>query len=269
MFKIIKLCVWLWLFFVDMQRVDKASGIPLNPATRRKRKVYTVIRYISCVAVYMIRLPLESKDIEKVFRWKDTRSLLLLLTRTPYKTFTITEIIDVLGIKSRDSFIKLVDSLEDSKIIKTTRIGKKRLISINRDVVTKPEDATLLIPQDEYRIIVKEYMTELKKKIKNIHAIILFGSVANGTADRASDIDIFIAVDNPLRAEQAAAEIAKRYLQKAPGRERYSVKLLAESLATLSKIIESKPKEMAKIIREGIILYHNEKFEKFMEKVKI
>lgn len=217
----------------------------------------------------MIRLPLESKAVEEVFKWKDTRPLLLLLTRAPYKTFTITEIIEILGIKSRDSFIKLIDTLESSKIIRTSRIGRRRLISINRDILTKPKDATLLIPQDEYRAVVKEYTTELKKKIKNIHAVILFGSVANGTADRTSDIDIFIAAANPLRAERVALEIAKKYLQKVPGRERYSIKPMAESLKTLLKAIESKPKEMAKITRKGIVLYSDKKFEKFMEKVKI
>ncbi|MDI6916381.1 MAG: nucleotidyltransferase domain-containing protein [Thermoplasmatales archaeon] len=219
----------------------------------------------------MMRVPLQNTNMDDVFKWKDARSLLLLLSRAPYQRFTVTELIDKLNIKSRDSLTKLVDTLEKAKMIKTTRIGRKRLISINRDLIEKPEDATLLIPQDEYRMVVKEYVQELKSKTKkdNLHAVILFGSVAMGVADRASDIDIFIASDKPLKTERTALNIAKKYLGKEPGRERYSIKPMAESISTLSKIIKNKPGQMAEILKQGITLYSDKKFEKFMEGVKI
>lgn len=219
----------------------------------------------------MMRVSLQNTNMDEVFKWKDTRNLLLLLSRAPYQRFTVTELIDKLNIKSRDSLTKLVDTLEKAKMIKTTRIGRKRLISINRDLIEKPEDATLLIPQDEYRMVVKEYVQELKSKTKkdSPHAVILFGSVAMGVADRASDIDIFIASDKPLKTERTALNIAKKYLGKEHGRERYSIKPMAESISTLSKIIKNKPGQIAEILKQGITLYSDKKFEKFLEGVKI
>ena len=76
------------------------------------------------------------------------------------------------------------------------------------DVDPRQSDSTDLIarvPQPEYRAPVRAVRDRLIDAIGDDTVIVLFGSVARGEADRASDLDFFVVVDDDRMAAQRAA----------------------------------------------------------------
>ena len=77
------------------------------------------------------------------------------------------------------------------------------------DVDPRQSDSTAdpiaRIPQSEYRPPVRAVRDRLIDDIGDDAGIVLFGSVARGDADRASDLDIFVVVDDERMATQRAA----------------------------------------------------------------
>lgn len=197
-----------------------------------------------------IKIPIQNAATEKIFRWGYARDLLMFLAKNPYDSFTVSEIIRRLDIKSRDSLSKLLEAMKDAKLIESVRVGRKRFISINREYIEIPKDALSQIPQKEYQNIVKLVVDKISKK-KEIEKVILFGAVARGTADRMSDIDILVVGKNVLKLQDKLGRIS--YDAK-------SGKLLPERFELNIRIISplefSKPRGFVKDAQtEGIVLF--------------
>jgi len=110
----------------------------------------------------------------------------------------------------------------------------------------------LRIPQAEFRAVVDLTVTKLRQGIPDLRGIALFGSVARGDADRASDIDLLLIHDNPSGAERQALEIVKPFAHDLLV-ERYKIRPIAESPETLRKQPRGKAGP-GSIVREGILL---------------
>lgn len=197
-----------------------------------------------------IKIPIQNASTERIFRWSYARDLLMFLAKNPYDSYTVSEIIKRLDIKSRDSLSKLLDAMTDAKLIESVRVGRKRFISINREYIEVPKDPLSQIPQKEYRNIVKLIVDKIRKK-KEIEKIILFGAVARGCADRMSDIDILVVGKNVSKLQDKLGRIS--YDAK-------SGKLLSErfelNIRIISPLEYTKPRGFVKDAQmEGILLY--------------
>ena len=170
----------------------------------------------------------------ELFNNSQKRIIEILLTGNE----TLPEIASALGI-SKPGTSKYLKKLEELNIVKGTyeRNAEGRTIryslqpfhmvfSIDPQLKTtvnfKADDALdtdffLLgyIPQKEFRNEVKEYLKQISKVDFAPYLIILYGSVAQGSASRKSDIDFLIIKDNWIKKdkEKLLQKIAKASIQ--------------------------------------------------------
>ena len=208
-----------------------------------------------------LSLPLPN---QQVFRYQAADDILELLYRNPHREFTVTQLRETTGHggKSVDNAIKILESLE---LIQQRKEGRQSLIQINQARIRKPDDPLLEIPQQGFRKPVREFLEEAKERQgENLVAVILFGSVARGEADRASDIDIQVIVEEDLLESRRDLQDVRQIIEeKKFGGNRYEVQLLVESVESA----ESYGEKLQEIFSEGIKLYSTEKFEDVREEV--
>jgi predicted nucleotidyltransferase len=200
---------------------------------------------------------------ERLFRNQATEDILLLLLRNPHTEFTVTEIRNITG-HGGDTIQTALNVLEAAKLIHTKRDGRKKLISANRECFHNPEDLLLSIPQEEFRDPVKAFLDEIDQAEAKTVGVILFGSVAKGEADRASDIDFQIIVqENLSEARRELHDIRQDIENREFNGERYELQLLVESVETA----ESYGEKLQEIFSEGIKLRETEELENVKEAV--
>lgn len=208
-----------------------------------------------------LSLPLPN---QQVFRYQAADDILELLYRNPHREFTVTQLRETTshGGKSVDNAVNILKSLD---LVQQRKEGRQSLIRINQAQINKPDDPLLMIPQEEFRTPVREFLEEAKKQQgENLVAVILFGSVARGEADRASDIDIQVIVrDDLLESRRNLQSIRQDIEAKKFDGNRYEVQLLVESVESA----ESYGEKLQKIFSEGIKLYTTETFEDVKEVV--
>jgi predicted nucleotidyltransferase len=207
-----------------------------------------------------IKFPLPK---ERLFRNQATEDILLLLLRNPHTEFTVTEIRNTTE-HGGDTIQTALNVLEAAELIQTRKEGRKRLISANRDRFHNPDDPLLSIPQEEFRNPIKAFLDKLEEAEVEIIGVILFGSVARGEADRASDIDLQIIVNSDLTQARRELHDLRQEIenQKFDG-ERYELQLLVESI----KSAESYGEDLKEIFSEGIKLRETNKLETVKEAV--
>lgn len=205
-------------------------------------------------------LPLPEKQ---VFRYQAADDILELLYRNPHSEFTITQLRETTGHggKSVDNAVKILENLD---LITKTKQGRSSLIQIQQDRIQKPDDPLLRIPQKEFREPVKTLLEEIKQNEINTVGIILFGSVARGEADRASDIDIQVIVENNLlESRRTLQDLRQKIENKKFNGNRYEIQLLVESVESA----ENYGEKLQEIFSEGITLHSTDKLDEIKEAV--
>lgn len=209
-----------------------------------------------------LELPLPQD--QHIFRYKAADDILELLYRNPHKQFTVTELRQTTehGGKSVDKALNILDSLD---LIEKSTQGRNSLIQINQEHIQKPDDPLLEIPQKEFRKPVKEFLDKAEETVgNNLVGVILFGSVARGEADRTSDIDIQVIVeDNVVEARRDLQDIRKNIVDRKFNGSRYEIQLLVESV----KSAETHGEKLQEIFSEGITLYSSSKLDQVKEAV--
>ncbi|MDY6764525.1 MAG: nucleotidyltransferase domain-containing protein, partial [Halobacteria archaeon] len=137
-----------------------------------------------------LRIPAKDPDL---FKHKATNDVLSLLSRNRYEEFTISELSTRTG-HTKPTVGRAVDTLLRNDLVVEDHEGNQRLIRINRERLHVPDDPYLRIPQPEFHEPVRTAVNELKSELDNLLAIVLYGSVARGDADRRSDIDLWVLV---------------------------------------------------------------------------
>ncbi|UCE73208.1 MAG: nucleotidyltransferase domain-containing protein [Methanomassiliicoccales archaeon] len=197
-----------------------------------------------------IKIPIQDEATEKLFRYGYARDVLLFLAKNPNKAFTVSELIDILEIRSRDALTKLLDSMKEANLIQSNRVGRKRFVEINTSLIEKPEDPLFQIPQEEYRGVVKKIIDQINK-IKQVKNVILFGAIARGTADRMSDIDILVVGEDVTRLQEKTSKIAYDCRTGKILKQRFEVNIRVITPAELEE-----PRGFIRdALSEGIMLY--------------
>lgn len=83
-----------------------------------------------------------------------------------------------------------VNTLDALGVIDVDCTGRANSVRINPEMLVQPDDPVMAIPQPEYHAPVREILSRFGDQFEEEFGVILFGSVAQGTADRASDIDL-------------------------------------------------------------------------------
>lgn len=172
---------------------------------------------------------------ERVFRYQAMQDVLALLVEEPYKEFTVNQLAEMID-ANQASVSKAVSLLKELGPIQTRRDGRKQYVSINRDRLTKP-DPVLSIPQPEFQKPVHAFVERAEKEIAELVGIVLFGSVARGEADRASDIDLLIFVDaDRTQARRTVQEIVSDLEATKFDGNRFEFETLVESTDSAKRI---------------------------------
>lgn len=200
---------------------------------------------------------------QRLFRNQATEDILLLFVRNPHREFTVTELRTITE-HGGDTVQTAITVLDAADLVHVRQDGRRKLISANRDRFHNPDDPLLSIPQEEFRTPVKAFLSRIENTELDIVGVILFGSVARGDADRASDIDVQVIVDHALtEARRELHDVRQEIEDQKFGGERYELQLLVESVQSAKDHGE----KLQEIFSEGITLYATDELDRVSEVV--
>jgi predicted nucleotidyltransferase/biotin operon repressor len=183
--------------------------------------------------------------------------ILYFLSRHHEQRFAITDITEAVQY-SRPTVSKAVKTLKNNGLVVDRREAGSRLVQINKKRLSIPEDPYFRIPQAEFREPVKEGIHSLMQELHDIIAIVLYGSVAQGEADRKSDIDLWVLVrEDRMRNQRVANDVRKELEEMEVGNDRYGYDIDVESL----KAIPNYQNDIQKILSRGIPIYTTQEFD--------
>jgi predicted nucleotidyltransferase len=207
---------------------------------------------------------------EQVFRYKAIEDVLELLIRNPFREFTVRQLREITGNGSKTT-TRAIDLLQQLQLVRVDESGRSRNVCLNRERATIPDEPLFALPQDEFREPVKEFTERARTAVPSLSALVVFGSVARGEADRQSDIDIWILIDDAddlLRARRTATDIAVDLSDTRFGEagDRYEFEVLVESVE--SALNHGKAdNEIDEILAEGIVIEDSESLERVKDVV--
>lgn len=171
----------------------------------------------------------------RVFRYQAMQDVLSLLIEEPYEEFTVSQLAAMTD-ANQATVSKAVTLLKELGPVQTRRDGRKQYVSIDRDHLTKP-DPILSIPQTEFHKPVRAFVTRVQDELEEVVGIILFGSVARGDADRASDIDVLVlAEDDRTQARRRVQSVVSDLEETKFDGNRYTFEALVESTDSAERI---------------------------------
>ncbi|QCS44997.1 nucleotidyltransferase domain-containing protein [Natrinema versiforme] len=207
-----------------------------------------------------LAVPVPSTDL---FSHACTGEILTLLVDNPYTAFGIRDLSRATDNPHR-SISAAVDDLEAVGFVEIEHSGRKKLVQINRARLSKPNDPIIQIPQTEFHAPVRELVSRLTNNVDDIHGIVLFGSVAQGNADRRSDIDCFVLVDGTqATAQQTADELTSELNEEAFDGDRYKFHVLVESVESARRYGD----RLREIFATGLTLEGSDSLTQLKEEV--
>lgn len=201
-----------------------------------------------------VSIPVQDADL---YALRGTDDVLYYLANRPHDEFTITHLSDVLDVPL-ETTRRAVDVLAKNDLVHTHQSGNARPVQINRERLTRPDEPIVQIPQTEFHDPVRAAVDELRDRLENVVAIVLYGSVARGEADRKSDIDLWVLVDDDRAREQREAVEVKRELDEQRfGGDRYDFQIGVESTAS----VPSYTREIQDVVSSGFAVYRADAYD--------
>lgn len=191
---------------------------------------------------------------EKVFRYRAMQDVLSVLVDDHLAEFTVGELAEMVD-ANQATVSKAVRLLVAVDAVTTRQQGRRRYVSVNRDNLTKP-DPVLAVPQSEFHRPVRAFVDRVRAEVDDLVGVVLFGSVARGTADRASDVDVLVVVRGEERtAARRTVQAIVSDLEETPfDGDRYSYQALVESVGSVRRIGD----RMQEQFEDGITLVGSE-----------
>ncbi|MDJ1434802.1 nucleotidyltransferase domain-containing protein [Halostagnicola sp. A-GB9-2] len=189
--------------------------------------------------------------------------MLLFLIRHHDDSFSMTEIAEAVEY-TRPTITKVVDVLSNNDLVVEERDGSRRLVQINRDRLTLPDDPSLEIPQSEFHTPVTAATDALLDELDGVLAVVLYGSVARGEADRRSDIDLWVLVREDRMGNQRQANHVRKSLEENTfDGNRYVFEIDVEGLQAVPNYVD----DLREILRDGIPIHRTDEFDTVREMV--
>ncbi len=115
---------------------------------------------------------------------------------------------------SRSTIWRAVELLEGVDVVRIRETPQRKYVSIDSAHLQK-DDPILGIQQPEYHEPLRSFIDRVARAIENtdgveqLLGVLVFGSVATGSADRKSDIDVFVLLDGDRTvARRVVTEVA-------------------------------------------------------------
>lgn len=172
---------------------------------------------------------------DRVFRYQAMQDVLDVLIDQPYAKYSMSELASLTG-ANKGTISKAVKLLSELDIVETAPDGRTQQVQINRERLTKP-DPVLSIPQGEFHQPVQAFLRQVQDKLDELVGVVLFGSVARGEADRASDIDLLVIVDEDrTEARRTVQSVVSELEDQQFEGNRYTYQPLVESTDSVQRI---------------------------------
>lgn len=192
----------------------------------------------------------------RLFRSEAVDDILVVLSRHPDDEFSITDLANAVEY-SRPTVTKAVDVLSGNDLVVTEREGGRRTVQINRERLYVPDNPYFQIPQSEFHEPVKAAVETVMEELDSVIAVVLYGSVARGEADRRSDIDLWVLVEEDRMGNQRKANRARQQLEDETFESgRYEYEIDVEALQAVPNYIT----ELRDVLSDGIALHETEAF---------
>ncbi|PSQ54652.1 nucleotidyltransferase [Halobacteriales archaeon SW_8_68_21] len=202
----------------------------------------------------LLDIPAQSGEL---FGSTTTDIVLSFLCRHHTEKFSISDLVEAVDY-SQPSISKAVTVLSENDLVVERREGNTRWVRINQERLHVPDDPFLQIPQAEFRDPVRAAVTELREALDDVVGIVLYGSVARGEADRRSDIDLWVLVEQDRMANQRAANRARQALEDQQFDDgRYVYEIDVEAL----QAIPNYSSEIREVLSDGIVVYETVEFQ--------
>ena len=199
---------------------------------------------------------------ERVFRYQAMQDVLSRLIEEPYDEFTIGQLAEMVD-GNQATVSKAVKLLKQLGTVQTRQEGRKQYVSVHRDRLTKP-DPVLSIPQSEFHKPIRAFVDRVQAEVDDLVGVLLFGSVARGTADRASDLDVLVFVqDDKTTARRTVQSIVSTLQQTKFVGDRYNFEVLVESTESAKRIGD----RLRQQFDEGLILVRSEQLSDIRREV--
>jgi predicted nucleotidyltransferase len=194
---------------------------------------------------------------ERVFRYASMADVLHHLVNSPHERFTMQHLADMTGYDPSTVY-RSVDLLEKLGVVTVTDERPSR-VSIDPDHIDC-DDPLLLVPQQEFQRPIRAYVDRLRDRvdeageIEGLAGVVLFGSVARGDADRASDIDLLVVVEgSKTHGRRVANAVAREIEGERFDGDRYEFEVLVETTESAKRVGE----KLTEIFDEGLILHRS------------
>ncbi|WP_418281209.1 nucleotidyltransferase domain-containing protein [Halorubrum sp. DTA98] len=202
----------------------------------------------------LLDIPAQSGEL---FGSTATDTVLSFLSRHHTEEFSISDLVEAVDY-SQPSVSKAVTVLSENDLVVERREGNTRWVQINHERLHVPDDPYLQIPQSEFQDPVRAAATKLRSELDGLIGVVLYGSVARGEADRRSDIDLWVLVEEDRMANQRAANQVKQVLEDEEFENgRYEYEIDVEVLQAIPKYIS----EIREVLSDGIVIHETEKFQ--------
>lgn len=194
------------------------------------------------------------------------REVLKLLKDNPGDFFTINEIAEKTS-GSNPSVKKFLEELSDLGIVKFRKKPGSYLIEYNPH--SRYDDAVReMLKGDisdlwEKAVLFAIGLFEGNKYQDKIESVVLFGSVARGTADSNSDIDILVLIEDEKAKEKVKSQALN--LAKKNSDTETEIVPVVESLSEFEENLKSKDRFESSVIRDGKALRGKELEDLFYE----
>ena len=152
--------------------------------------------------------------------------------------------------KGLSSVNAAVDTLEALGVITVDRSGRANAVRMDSEMLVRSDDPVTIIPQSAYHAPVRAILTGLEERIGDDVGVILFGSVVRGTADRTSDIDLFVVVEEDrMQAQREANTIEQGIADEQFDGDRYEAHIIVEPRGSAGN-----HDRISEILAEGLTL---------------
>lgn len=200
-----------------------------------------------------VRLPLPE---EQIFRYEAMDDILEIVAQNPSAEFGNRDLQELTGFGG-PSVSKALSLLEMLGLVIRRDVGNKTLYRINERRLHGADDPFLEIPQAEFREPLQQFSDRISEELPSVAGIICFGSVARGEADRVSDLDVFVLVDDDnelVTARRTVSDIARKLEEEPIDGQRYEFEVFVESPESARR----RGEDLRLIFQEGIVLEESE-----------
>lgn len=209
-----------------------------------------------------LRLPLPD---EQVFRYEAMDDILEITATNPTTEFSNRDLQSLTGFGG-PSVSKALSLLEAMGLLRRRDTSTKSLYRIDERRLHDAEDPFLEIPQAEFRTPLERFAERIRENVPAVGGIVCFGSVARGEADRASDLDVFVLVeddDTLVNARRSISEIRCDLESERIDGHRYEFEVFVESVESARR----RGEDLLPILREGIVLYETDVLRRVTEEL--